>query len=179
MIKVDVINAPTLKLAESSQVKLLDSVTVVGYPGLVENSALFNDESFYEASFTRGQISAKKNLLDGTPVLQITAPVPNGNSGGPVLNDNGEVIGLVTFGPNDNFTFLFTSNTIQEFLDSAKINNQQGLVNQQYRQGLQLYSQGNYEQALQKFQLVKRLFPQHSEVNNYLDKCQQIVANSN
>ncbi len=179
IIKVDVINAPTLKLAESSEVKLLDSVTVVGYPGLVENSALFNDESFYEASFTRGQISAKKNLLDGTPVLQITAPVPNGNSGGPVLNDNGEVIGLVTFGPNDNFTFLFTSNTIQEFLDSAKINNQQGLVNQQYRQGLQLYSQGNYEQALQKFQLVKRLFPQHSEVNNYLDKCQQIVANSN
>lgn len=159
--------------------KLLDSVTVVGYPGLVENSSLFNDESFYKASFTRGQVSAKKNLKDGTPVLQITAPVPKGNSGGLVLNDNGEVIGLVTFGPDDNFTFLFTSNTIQEFLDSAKINNQQGLVNQEYRQGLQLYSEGKYTQALQKFQLVKRLFPQHSEVESYLDKCQVIIANGN
>ncbi|PAX51791.1 trypsin-like peptidase domain-containing protein [Brunnivagina elsteri] len=179
IIKINVINAPTLKLAESSQVKLLDSVTVVGYPGLVENSSLFNDESFYEASFTRGQVSAKKNLKDGTPILQITAPVPKGNSGGPVLNENGEVIGLVTFGPDDNFTFLFTSNTIQEFLDSAKVNNQQGLVNQEYRQGLQLYRQGNYTQALQKFQVVKRLFPQHSEVKIYLDKCQQIVTNGN
>jgi serine protease Do len=32
IIKVNVINAPTLKLAKSNQVKLLDSVTVVGYP---------------------------------------------------------------------------------------------------------------------------------------------------
>lgn len=178
IIKVNVINAPTLKLAESNQVKLLDSVTVVGYPGLVERFSVFDEESFYEASFTRGQISAKKNLKDGTPILQITAPVPNGNSGGPVLNENGEVIGLVTFGPNDDFTFIFTSNTIQEFLDSANITNQQGFVNQEYRQGLQLFSEGKYTQALQKFQLVKRLFPQHSEVESYLDKCQTIIANN-
>ncbi|MUH01003.1 trypsin-like serine protease [Scytonema sp. UIC 10036] len=179
IIKVNLINAPTLKLTESNQVKLLDSVTVVGYPGVVENLSLFNNESFYEASFTRGQVSAQKNLKDGTPVIQITAPVPNGNSGGPVLNDEGEVIGLVTFGPNDDFTFIFTSNTIQEFLDSANIKNQQGLVNQEYRQGLELYSQGKYAQALQKFQLVKRLFPQHSEVENYLGKCQKLVADGN
>ncbi|MEB3215151.1 MAG: serine protease [Nostocales cyanobacterium 94392] len=179
IIKVNVINAPTLKLAESNQVKLLDSITVVGYPGLVETFSVFDEKSFYEASFTRGQISAKKNLKDGTPIIQITAPVPNGNSGGPVLNDNGEVIGLVTFGPNDDFTFIFTSQTILEFLDSANITNQQGFVNQEYRQGLQLYSQGKYTQALQKFQLVKRLFPQHSEVESYLDKCQIIIANSN
>jgi serine protease Do len=179
IIKVDLVNAPTLKLADSNQVKLLDSVTVVGYPGLVENYPVFDSESFYQASFTRGQISAMKNLKDGTPIIQITAPVPNGNSGGPVLNDNGEVIGLVTFGPNDDFTFIFTSETIQKFLDSAKITNQQGFVNQEYRQGLQLYSEGKYTQALQKFQLVKRLFPQHSEVETYLEKCQIIIANSN
>lgn len=159
--------------------KLLDSVTVVGYPGLVEDLPLFNEKSFYEASFTSGQVSAKKNLKDGTPVIQITAPVPKGNSGGPVLNEQGEVIGLVTFGPDDNFTFIFTSDTIQEFLDSANITNKQGLVNQEYRKGLQLYSQGRYLQALQKFQLVKRLFPQHSEVENFLNKCQQVITNGN
>jgi serine protease Do len=179
IIKVNLTNAPVLKLAESNQVKLLDSVTVVGYPGLVEKFPVFDDDSFYEASFTRGQISAKKNLKDGTPILQITAPVPNGNSGGPVLNDNGEVIGLVTFGPDDNFTFIFTSDTIQEFLDSANISNQQGLVNQTYREGLELYNRGEYSQALRKFELVKHLFPQHSEVENYLDRCQQVVANGN
>ncbi len=179
IIKVNLINAPTLKLAESNQVKLLDSVTVVGYPGLVEDLPLFNEKSFYEASFTSGQVSAKKNLKDGTPVIQITAPVPKGNSGGPVLNEQGEVIGLVTFGPDDNFTFIFTSDTIQEFLDSANITNKQGLVNQEYRKGLQLYSQGHYLQALQKFQLVKRLFPQHSEVENFLTKCQQVITNGN
>lgn len=179
IIKVNLVNAPTLKLADSKQVNLLDSITVVGYPGLVEDIPVFNRESFYQASFTQGQISAMKNLKDGTPIIQITAPVPRGNSGGPVLNENGEVIGLVTFGPSDDFTFIFTSETIQEFLNTANITNQQGFVNQQYRQGLQLFSEGKYTQAVQNFQLVKRLFPQHSEVENYLQKCQIIIANGN
>ncbi|AFY35228.1 periplasmic serine proteinase [Calothrix sp. PCC 7507] len=85
----------------------------------------------------------------------------------------------MTFGPNDDFTFIFTSNTIQEFLTSAKIANQQGLVNLKYREGLQLYSQGKYNQALQSFELVKHLFPQHSEVEKYVKQCQQVIANSN
>lgn len=179
IIKINVQNAPVLKLANSVQVKRLDSVTVVGYPGIVDDPGIkLGSASFYEASFTGGQVSAFKILEDGTPVIQIIAPVPGGNSGGPVLNESGEVIGIVSFGPNDNFTFIFTSNTIQEFLASAGITNEQGLVNQKYREGLQLYSQGRYRQALRRFQLVKRLFPQHSGVKEFLQNCQQVIVNS-
>jgi serine protease Do len=114
----------------------------------------------------------------GTPVIQLSAPALPGNSGGPVVNEQGEVIGILTFGllTKDNFNFAFTLHTIYEFLDKAGISNDEGIVSQKYREGLQLYSQGKYTQALQNFKLVKHLFPQHSEAEKFAQSCQQIIS---
>ncbi|RUT04078.1 hypothetical protein DSM106972_049920 [Dulcicalothrix desertica PCC 7102] len=71
---------------------------------------------------------------------------------------------------------MFTSNTIQEFLTSLGVTNEQGLINQKYNEGLQLYNQGEYARALQVFQLVKRLFPYHSEVDKFIQQSTQIIA---
>ncbi|MBD2201396.1 trypsin-like peptidase domain-containing protein [Calothrix sp. FACHB-1219] len=179
IIQVNLKNAPALKLADSEQVKLMDQVIAVGYPGVVERLPVdWKENSFQEATFTKGIVSAKKTLDPDIPVIQISAAAAPGNSGGPVLNEQGEVIGMVTFGVPDsnNYIFLFTSNTIQEFLQKAGIINEQSLVNRQYQEGLQFYNQGNYSQALQRFKLVKSLFPQHSEVEKFLKNCQEIIA---
>jgi len=48
-----------------------------------------------QATTTRGIISGVRNE-NGTSMLQIDAPVNPGNSGGPVVNYNGEVLGIVT-----------------------------------------------------------------------------------
>ncbi|OKH56006.1 serine protease [Calothrix sp. HK-06] len=178
IIKVNITNAPVLKLATANQIKLGDSVKVIGYPGAIDLPELFNDSAFYESTFTSGEVAAKKALKDGTPVIQLSAPALPGNSGGPVVNEQGEVIGILTFGllTKDNFNFAFTSNTIYEFLDKAGISNDEGIVSLKYREGLQLYSQGKYTQALQNFKLVKHLFPQHSEAEKFAQSCQQIIG---
>lgn len=52
-------------------------------------------------TLTKGILSAKERNVDGYTYIQIDAPVNEGNSGGPLLNDNGQVIGVITLKLND------------------------------------------------------------------------------
>ena len=49
-----------------------------------------------EGNLTTGNVSALAGLRDDPTYLQITAPVQPGSSGGPLLDSNGHVIGVVT-----------------------------------------------------------------------------------
>jgi S1-C subfamily serine protease len=50
-----------------------------------------------EVTISTGILSGIRNLGKNTKVLQITAPISPGNSGGPVLSENGKVIGVISF----------------------------------------------------------------------------------
>lgn len=64
-----------------------------------------------ERSLSTGVVSALRKL-DGREVVQITAPVSEGSSGGPVLDARGRVVGVATFvlkeGQNLNFAIPST-----------------------------------------------------------------------
>ena len=84
---------PTKEIAGSlafggQRPRLGQSVVVVGYPlqGILASSI----------SVTTGTVSALAGLRDDTRMVQITAPVQPGNSGGPLLDQGGAVIGIVT-----------------------------------------------------------------------------------
>jgi hypothetical protein len=49
-----------------------------------------------EGNLTTGNVSALAGLKDDPTYLQITAPVQPGNSGGPLIDESGNVIGVVT-----------------------------------------------------------------------------------
>ncbi len=73
--------------SRSPRARLGEAVTVAGYPlqGLLSN----------QLNVTSGNISALASLGDDVKRLQITAPVQPGNSGGPLLDAAGNVIGVV------------------------------------------------------------------------------------
>jgi S1-C subfamily serine protease len=68
------------------QIVLGESITSVGYPlrGLLGDSP----------NLTRGNISASKGLKGSWGMFQFSAPTQPGNSGGPIVSDNGEVLGV-------------------------------------------------------------------------------------
>ena len=68
-------------------VRVGQSVMAVGYPlrGLLSSGA----------NVTMGNVSALAGPNDDTGLLQITAPVQPGNSGGPLMDQSGNVVGVV------------------------------------------------------------------------------------
>jgi S1-C subfamily serine protease len=185
IIKIEVKNAPILKLADSDKVQLQDHVTVIGYPGAADtfNSGLLSSKSTLEATINDGKISARKQASSGAPILQTSTPATHGNSGGPVLNDSNEVIGLLTFrGDTVNgqevsgFSFIVPSNTVMEYVKSAGASNELGPTDNLFREGLSYYWDQYYSSAIPKFEEVKRLFPQHSEVDGLIQSSQQAKA---
>jgi hypothetical protein len=80
------LRAPPLTLG--SQVSVGDSVIAIGYAAGLPG----------EASVTRGIISAKRvEPTTGIAFFQTDAPLNPGNSGGPLLNERGEVVGVNVF----------------------------------------------------------------------------------
>jgi V8-like Glu-specific endopeptidase len=185
IIKIEVKNAPILKLGDSEKVQLQDHVTVIGYPGAADtfSSGLLSSKSALEATINDGKISAKKQSTSGAPILQTSTPATHGNSGGPVVNDANEVIGLLTFrGDTVNgqevsgFSFIVPSNTVMEYVKSAGATNEEGPTDRVFREGLDNYWNQYYSAAIPKFEEVKRMFPQHSEVDRLIQSSQQAKA---
>ena len=183
IIKIEVKNAPVLIFGDSDKMQLQDHVTVIGYPGAADSSDpnILSRKSELEASITDGKVSARKSTEGGAPVLQISASATHGNSGGPVLNDASEVIGLETFRGNtvfgqevQGFNFVVAANTAKEFLQGVA--NELGPADKAYREGLEMYWTSQFKNAIAKFEEVKRMFPQHSEVDRLIQASQQAVA---
>jgi hypothetical protein len=87
------IDVAPLLLEEASEQKVGDEVVVLGYP----RSDVIGASSL---TVTRGTISAIRQV-NGIKFVQTDAAMTDGNSGGPVMNMRGKVIGLATWGVAD------------------------------------------------------------------------------
>ena len=75
-----------------------------------------------EGTFSQGIVSSIREVGNDT-LLQITAPISPGSSGGPVLNGKGEVIGVsvATFRGGQNLNFAIPSNYLKALLGKVGI----------------------------------------------------------
>jgi hypothetical protein len=105
--------------------KLMDSITVAGYP--------FGTELSSSVKVTRGIVSSISGMRNNYSQFQIDAAVQPGNSGGPVVNESGNVIGVTVakldfnymldeYGePPENINFAIKSSIVSNFLESNNI----------------------------------------------------------
>jgi hypothetical protein len=103
-----------IKLSKKSGDKL-DRVVVAGYPLGYKISD--------ELKFTSGIVSANKGWKDNINEMQIDAALNPGNSGGPVVNDAGNLFGVAVAAIPDrqNLNFAIKSKAVKDFLDVNKV----------------------------------------------------------
>ena len=108
----------------------------VFYSEEIENKgALFNNtgietgEKVYAIGNSKGQgicildgiVSDKERFIGEERYIMYSAPTVNGNSGGPLFNEKGEIIGVVTLGRKDAtaMNFAIPVKVIKSFIDEA------------------------------------------------------------
>ena len=112
ILKVTGLHAPALPLGNSDNVQVGETVYAVGNPrGL-------------EGTFSPGAISSVRsgdNTVIRGKILQITAPISPGSSGGAVLNNRGQVIGIAvaTRVDGQNLNFAIPSNYLDKLREQS------------------------------------------------------------
>ncbi|ODS31608.1 MAG: protease [Candidatus Scalindua rubra] len=107
-------NLPTLKRGNIDNVEVAQDVHAIGHPG---------GNVWTYTTGTISQIRPKykfphDNMIFESKVIQTQTPINPGSSGGPLLNDNAELVGINTFYiKGDGLNFAVSVDVIKEFLD--------------------------------------------------------------
>jgi len=89
LVVVDDVKFPYITMADLSDMKIGDDIYAIGAPkGMAY-------------TLTKGSISAKERIIGSHSFIQIDAPINEGNSGGPLLNETGAVLGMNTLKMSD------------------------------------------------------------------------------
>jgi serine protease Do len=102
---------PTLTLGDSDALSAGDAVIAIGNPlGVLDYSV------------SNGLVSSVRKLSAEMTVLQISAPISQGSSGGPLFNQDGEVIGITTaiITAGQNLNIAVPSNYLRPLLAQKK-----------------------------------------------------------
>lgn len=111
LVKIEKDGFPVLPKGNSTSLSVGEKVYAAGNPmGL-------------EGTFSDGIISGIRQFEEGS-LLQITAPISPGSSGGPILNQEGKVIGLAvaTYQDGQNLNFAVPVEYLNELLENKSSN---------------------------------------------------------
>ncbi len=118
-LSIAVIPLESKGLLRFEDVRLGEKVLVAGYP--------FGDAFSNTIKVTAGIVSATRGAGDDSGQFQLDAAVQPGNSGGPVYDSSGNIVGVVisqlnkkTFGNLvENVNFGIKASTVRQFLESS------------------------------------------------------------
>lgn len=110
LLKVDLKDLPAVRMGNSGGVQIGQRVVTIGNPlGL-------------ESSIADGLISSWRDFSEGFKMLQISVPLSEGSSGGPLFDLDGKVVGMTTSSSEkgQNLNFAVPVNDIKSFLSKTK-----------------------------------------------------------
>ena len=125
-----------------------------------------------EGSVSNGIVSAVREVPNSYRIVQITAPISHGNSGSPVFNMKGQVVGVVTVKVTNgqNINLALAAARVAELkagklqpLSELSAKNKGDVAESLYRSGLDSLWLGNYDNAVGYFENAANKNPKRAE----------------
>jgi S1-C subfamily serine protease len=122
-------------------------------------------------------------MQGGWDVIQTDAAIRGGNSGGPVFDKKGRVIGLSTFGLVDQSSgaaaqganFVVPMAVVKEFLQRANVTPKQSKTSELWREAVLLRSEDRHSEAVKRLQQMEALKPGMPAVQAKLQQSQKAI----
>ncbi|MET1075621.1 MAG: serine protease, partial [Umezawaea sp.] len=148
-------NLPSIEISQDTP-PVGAPVLVIGYP------ASANDP--LEPSTRDGRVSAHRTR--GTrPFYEVSAPTENGMTGGPVVDLQGRLVGLV--GSAGDTRLASAASTLADVLRPKGITAGPGPLDRDYRTALDRYYAGDYDDAVDHLDAVLQAAPSHERAVAY------------
>ncbi|OIO33457.1 MAG: hypothetical protein COZ49_03895 [Candidatus Yonathbacteria bacterium CG_4_10_14_3_um_filter_47_65] len=157
IIHIDKTNLPALSLAEKSSIEKGDKLYTFGFPATAD----INDDDLLSATFTNGSVSSYKDSSHKDfKIIQTNAKIAEGSSGSPMLNDRGEVVGIITYqsgdqSVGDNFGFAIPMEVTRGLLTDKNVTVGRGEYQRNLEQGLALKNERHCKNAIESFNQAK------------------------
>ncbi len=187
LLQVEASEMPSFALAQSKHVKIGDPIRILGFPGVVLTHELLNSTARVEASVTNGTISSFKQDVQNQPVMQTDAPAAWGNSGGPAINSQGDLIGVLTFvslasdavgSLVQGFNFVIPSDAVKEFLRGTPVNlSEPNPFNEHWFLGLRRFFGDDWKGAAEAIKAANRLQPEFPDLQRILAEAEEKIKN--
>jgi S1-C subfamily serine protease/rhodanese-related sulfurtransferase len=178
---------PVIPLMEGRSVQIGDPLHILGFPGVVLTHELLNKSASLDASVNNGAVSGLKEDVSNQPVIQTDAPASWGNSGGPAVNQRGQVVGVLTFvslapGPEgalvQGFNFVIPAEAVRDFVKGTDVRlDGASKFNEEWYAGLRDFSAEDYKSAVRHFEKADALVPNLPDVKRRLSETREFVKN--
>ncbi|MFZ2187359.1 MAG: serine protease [Candidatus Moraniibacteriota bacterium] len=179
LIKINESRLPALALGEGGAITVGKKAFIFGFPATAEP----NQNHSLEATFTQGVVSAIKQSTDKSfKLFQTDAKVSEGSSGGPLFDEYGAVVGIVTFqtdelnrSQGDNFAFALPIEMIRDAARKAGVPLSEGQYGDNFKKGFLYFSEKQCTKAESAFRAALEgnngTFVTENGLGAYFQKC--------
>lgn len=181
LLKIRQDNTPLIRLAPPADIQPGQPITILGFPSDAENELV--DPNELVVSTTNGTISSIRTAAGGQGnLLQTDADASQGNSGGPAVLPNGRAVGLLTYRFKDETSqnaaksYLRDIADLRSLIESELLSlNVNSTTQQAWSNGLELFANQRFSQALEQFAVVKEQYPPHRLVDRYITTSEDYI----
>lgn len=173
------VELPTVSLSDTKP-QQGEPVYINAFPAAATYLKDFSKASQLQPTLTKGMITAPKYTEGGIELLQTDANAMGGSSGGAALDPDGNVIGMLVAGAEDEQgpvgqNYLMPVDVIRAALaqSGAKLVPSQTSV--VYNDALNDFHNEYYSRAKGKFEQVKLRFPGHAYVGRFIAESQAAI----
>jgi len=180
IIHVNMNDMASVQLGDSSSVQQQDTLTILGFPGNGDVSD--KPTNLLTLSVNQIFVSSMKTTDQGAQVIQVGGNVEHGDSGGPALNNQGSIVGIVSFGSagQGSTSFLQASNSARGLAQSLHLDTRPGPFQKAWDQAFSDYAAstpGHWHKAQQELGQLAAKYPSFKAIAPYLAYAQAQAKN--